>query len=348
LAVVDEAKARFFERYSNLTREQFAAAGKQVDPTAEIQFLASFEVGALRRMIDELAVAGHTDAAIRITEYLLALYPQDHEVRIRRAAVTAQSGKPSQGLWDSFFKESDDFGMQLAGLREIARLEAANHVPGAWFERYATQLAAGQRGNQQNQYMLSSLRVHRFKMQKQWQKALAAVAAMRPNLRPAQRPGVDYEEADIRWQLGNAEVALPLLEKNLRALPSDSPVFADSARLLAVIYASRAMYFEAAKYINIAARSIGDPNSLVRDAARIAAQMREAGEIPRARAMLVDLQDSVDGNARGLLLIEQGKHEMAAGNRAAAKRFFEETGDYLTDATALAWLRETLADWDQQ
>jgi tetratricopeptide (TPR) repeat protein len=256
---------------------------------------------------------------------------------------TRQAGAASAAIWDDVFAATPDLPPQLDALRALATLAGEGFAVQNVFERHRTRLLAEHRGEQQNVYLLCSLKVFAAKARGDWPAALAAIAELRRRLHANQIPGVNLEEAAVRWRLGQSDAALRLLESNRRVLPVHDPVRADSALLAAEIYAAVGRLDRARTALREAAGT-ADANSVAYAAAKVANALNDPAQ---ANAFLVEIAATLTGNGRGLVLVELAKLALAQGDRATAREYFVTAQKLLTDPALVAWVKQSICDLDQ-
>jgi tetratricopeptide (TPR) repeat protein len=344
LEVAGDLKTAVVEPLNTLDRASFIDPNHPRTAIEDALFFESADVGDVRATIEPLLQSGQTDRADRVAQYVLTINPDDVDMlTLRLARALAEGDRDAATELETRIFGSEDFGVRLRVLRRLA--ERGVDVP-AIAEVFARRLAAertNQQADRQNTYMLASLAVYERKAHEDWDGALAALARLRPLLKPAQVPGVDVEEAAVRHRLGQGVRALAMLEKTMQRLPASDPVRGDAAQLAARLFAEQGQIDRAAEALGIAGALTPGEDAFAGQVAELAREV--AANDPAAAARLLEtMTATAQGNARGLLWVEQAKLSMAAGENAAARTQLDAALEALTDPVVQKWTRETLAD----
>lgn len=344
LPIDEEIKSRFVAPFAGLTLEEFADASADADPTRAIVFLQGQRLSDVRELALAAVEPSRSAAAERACRFVLAFNPDDHEMRRQLAILRTRRGDADiNAIWDDVFAAADSLPPQLDALRALASLPAEGLAVAETFETHRKRLLAEHYAEPQNVYLLRSLRVLAAKARQDWPAALAGLAELRRGLRREQIPGVDLEEATVRWRANQPDAALRLVEKNLRTLADDNPVRADSAVLATEIYAATDRP-DAARRVLIATAATADANSVAYAAAKVAQRLADP---TRADAFLADIAARLTGNGHGLVLVERAKLALAQGNRAGARELFVSTQGLLDDPALAAWVAQSIQDIDE-
>jgi len=154
-------------------------------------------------------------------------------------------------------------------------------------------------------------------------------------------PGLNLEHARLLRQLDRLDRATELLRENLEHAPNDSPVFCESALLLAEILAERGEAERAGELLVSLPTKTVDPLILARDASKTALTLAERNPVA-ARDILVGLLEKLAGPSRLDVLIALSKIELKAGHDAAALDRLLQAKDLATEPAQSVWLDETI------
>lgn len=339
-----EAKATVLAALNTLDREVFCEPQFLRSAVQDALFIQATDVGAVRELVEPLLSAGQVERAERIAMFVLTLNPDDTDMlAIRLAGALAIGDRHAVAALAQRIFARDDFDARLCALRRLAALGVAAPAVEAFFRARLVSEQEREQDYPQNLYMLASLAVYERKLHADWPGALVAIARLRPLLRSDQTAGVDLEEAAVRQALGQTAASLALLEQSLRYASAADPVRAEAARLAAQIHAEQGRLERAAELLRVVAAQAADQDAFANQVADVAAKYAVT-DPSGARTLLETMTAAAEGNARGLLLVEQGKLAMAAGDFTTARIRLEAANEYLTDGVVLRWTKETLAE----
>lgn len=312
-------------------------------PEPEQTFLVA--VQALKAKGNTMSQAGQHRQAAAYFGVVARYHPDDEESRLRLAKNLTLAGKTERATerWRQYFDTSRSFGQRDAARQFLVQR------PEVEYQRLASrQLGIEIEANADNPghlYSLHSLQVLAAQLREDWPAALAAIQQQRRVMTPEQEAGVNIAEAKIRSRLGESDLAIKLLEKNLAMVEKTDQIWTETQLHLADLLTVQGALSEALGRIRLAATGDFSSRFLTTILIRLAGHLVLAQREEEALQALDEFIDDLSSAEAGELYLERGKILRRLGQKEAARSELEQALAQIEDKNLREWLSQTLADW---
>lgn len=272
--------------------------------------------------------------------------PKDHDARLWLAKSLARQGKTRQAEvhWQRLIDRIEVFGQLIQTLSALLELEANHEMPWGTTEHFLVPLLNRYKDKPELCYSLYSINVHLHQLKQDWVGTLAAISILETVLQPEQVPGVRLSKAIALHRLGKSGQAAALLIQNLSTLGPKDPVLADTTLQLALIESTMGKMEQAKSHIYQAADLGIDQGALCNAVIQIATEMISRNRADQAHTIYEWAISRLDGDAMGLIQIEQAKLAAISGDNAKARALFESALTQVLDEALKNWIHERLSE----
>jgi len=310
----------------------------------ELLFLQGANLSLVQQMGEEAYQQGDFDRCLAIFTRLLEKRENDHESRYRIAKCLLMKGDQveSAALLNHLLAGDAPFDTKMNALNFLADQEALHLFPAGTFAGAFQRFAKVFHGSPEDLFTLHSIKLRTQLAAHDWPAALETSGKLRSWLRSEQIPGFNLNEAAILLQLNEREKAELLLRNNLAATSISASDYSESALRLVQLAAEAGDFRAAGRYLESIEITNCNPANYARTCIILSGFLEASGQESAALSVLQGAFEKLDGEEKGLVLIEIGKIHQKNSDLAGAEESFRAAQLLIEGEALRQWLDETL------